>query len=115
VAELWSCPGSFRIGDGFSGKARFRPVWHLTFQVGHKEVTEPMALHRTDDTFVESLLHRDQGGGRMASPIKHIVEPIVGWLFVFVLIVALCAALLAPPRPTMEATGPSRSKVERAH
>ena len=51
----------------------------------------------------------------MASPVRHIVEPIVGWLFVFVLIVALGAALLAPPRPTMEATGPGRSKFDRAH
>jgi hypothetical protein len=50
----------------------------------------------------------------MASPIKHVVEPVVGWLFVFALIVAVAAALLVPPRPTMEATGPGRSKVERA-
>jgi biotin transporter BioY len=51
----------------------------------------------------------------MSSNIKHIVEPTVGWLFVFVLIVALCAALVAPTRPTMEATGPGRIQVDRAH
>jgi hypothetical protein len=31
----------------------------------------------------------------MSSSIKHIVEPTVGWLFMIVLIVALCAALIA--------------------
>jgi hypothetical protein len=51
----------------------------------------------------------------MSSSIKHVVEPTVGWLFVFALIVAVCAALLAPSRPTMEATGPGRIHVDRAH
>jgi hypothetical protein len=51
----------------------------------------------------------------MASPIKHIVEPTFGWLFILALVIALCAALLAPPRPTMEATGPGRSHIDRAH
>ena len=51
----------------------------------------------------------------MSSSIKHIVEPTVGWLFVIVLIVVLCASLLLPDRPTMEATGPGRTNIERAH
>jgi hypothetical protein len=49
----------------------------------------------------------------MASPIKHIVEPTFGWLFVIALIIALCAALLAADRPTVQATGPTQH--ERAH
>jgi hypothetical protein len=51
----------------------------------------------------------------MASRIKHIVEPTVGWLFVVVLIFALCAALLACAGLAMEANGPGRIQVERAY
>lgn len=50
----------------------------------------------------------------MASNIRHIVEPTFGWLFVVVLLVALCAALVAWARPAMETNGPSRIHVERA-
>jgi hypothetical protein len=50
----------------------------------------------------------------MASRIRHIVEPTFGWLFVVVLIFALCAALLAWAQPAMEAK-PGRIQVERAH
>ena len=51
----------------------------------------------------------------MASNIRHIVEPTVGWLFVVVLIFALCVALLAWAQPAMEANGPGRIQVERAN
>ena len=50
----------------------------------------------------------------MASNIRHLVEPTFGWLFVVVLIVALCAALAAWARPAMEENGPGRIQVERA-
>jgi hypothetical protein len=50
----------------------------------------------------------------MSSSIKHIVEPTLGWMFIVVLLVALCTALLAWTRPTMEANGPDRTEVERA-
>jgi hypothetical protein len=49
----------------------------------------------------------------MASNIKHIVEPVLGWLFVIVVIVGLGAALLAATRPMVEVTG--RIQVEKAH
>jgi ABC-type microcin C transport system permease subunit YejE len=51
----------------------------------------------------------------MSSGIKHLVEPMFGWLFMIILVVALCAALLAWDRPTMEATGPGRTQIERTH
>ncbi|HEX5957915.1 MAG TPA: hypothetical protein VFY92_04570 [Hyphomicrobiaceae bacterium] len=49
----------------------------------------------------------------MASRIKHIVEPTLGWLFVIVIIVALGAVILSATQPTTEVT--SRIERSRAH
>jgi hypothetical protein len=49
----------------------------------------------------------------MASRIKHIVEPVVGWLFIVAVIIAIGAALLAATQPMVELTGQLR--VEKAH
>jgi hypothetical protein len=49
----------------------------------------------------------------MSSRIKNTVEPILGWLFVIAIILAVGGALLAATRPTVEMTG--RIPVHQTH
>jgi hypothetical protein len=98
------CSRCIGLADGFFARDLFYgPVWHLLraaasvpnsrCSYGRKDVTEPLALAQKGRLF--KVLERDWEGAHMSSSIKHIVEPTVGWLFMIVLIVALCAALIA--------------------
>jgi hypothetical protein len=49
----------------------------------------------------------------MASRMRHVVEPVLGWLFVIVVVFAVGAVILAATRPRLEVSGPV--KVERRH
>jgi hypothetical protein len=49
----------------------------------------------------------------MASRVRHVVEPLLGWLFVLVVVFAVGAVILAATRPRVELSGPI--KVERRH
>jgi hypothetical protein len=48
----------------------------------------------------------------MASRVRHLVEPALGWLFILVVIFAVGAVILAATRPRGEM---SRVKVELRH
>jgi hypothetical protein len=49
----------------------------------------------------------------MVSRVRHVVEPVLGWLFILVVIFAVGAVILAATRPRVELSGPV--KVERRH
>jgi choline-glycine betaine transporter len=49
----------------------------------------------------------------MASRIRHIVQPLLGWTFVLVVIAALAVTLFFATRPMVEVTG--RINVQQAH
>ncbi|MBO0765222.1 MAG: hypothetical protein J2P50_11630 [Hyphomicrobiaceae bacterium] len=49
----------------------------------------------------------------MASRIRHVVEPVLGWLFIFAVIFAVGAVMLAATRPRVEMSGPIKADRRR--